>query len=103
MHPIHLLRLSTDRLTLSSPDGALCTWDLLDGKPPHQAPIFSAPQIDMTNIHQFNVKSSSTIRWIPFSVDAGLWAYIDGTFIRFDDTGGRSVTLINVGDIATCI
>ena len=33
MHPIHFLRLSTNRLILSSPDGSLCTWDLVDGKP----------------------------------------------------------------------
>ena len=85
-----------DRLTLSSPDGSLCTWDLLDRKPTHQTPTFFGPQIDTKNIHQFKVKSNPTSRWIPFSVDAGLWAYIDGTFIRFDDTGGRSVTLIRI-------
>ena len=33
-------------------------------------------------------------------VDAGLWAYIDGIFIRFESVGGGSVTFIEVGDIA---
>ena len=101
MYPIHLLRLSTHRLILSSPDGSLCTWDLVDGKPTHQTPTFSGPQIDTANIQQFEVKGNPIVRWIPFSTDAGLWAYIDGTFIRFDDTGGRSVSLINLGDVLT--
>ena len=99
MHPVHLLRLSTDRLILSFPDGSFCTWDLVDGKPMDQTPTMSGPQIDTTNIHQFRMKSNSTVWWIPFAVDAGLWAYIDSTLIRFDGIGGGSVTLIHVGDI----
>jgi hypothetical protein len=37
------------------------------------------------------------VQWIPFKVDAGAWAYVDGTFIRFES---GSVTFIDVGDIA---
>ena len=57
--------------------------------------MFSGLQIDSTNIHQFRIKTNITVRWIPFTVGASLWAYTDGTFIRFDNTSGRSVTLID--------
>ena len=105
IHPIHLLKLSADRLIISSPDGSTCTWDLVDGKPMRQTPTRSGPQLNAANIRQFKMQSSSStdnsiVRWIPFKTDAGLWAYIEGTFIRFDNTGGGSVTFIDVGDFA---
>jgi hypothetical protein len=57
------------------------------------------------NVHKFRLQSSSStdnpiVRWIPFEVDAGLWAYIDGTFIRFENIGMGAVTLIDVEDVA---
>jgi len=33
IHPIHLLRLTTDRLTMSTPDGSVLSWDLEGGNP----------------------------------------------------------------------
>ena len=104
IHPIHLLRLSANQLTISSADGSVWTWDMIEGKiPTHKRTL--GTQLNTTNIHQFKLQSSSfadnpVVRWIPFKVDAGLWAYLDGTFIRFESVGGGSVTFIDVADIA---
>jgi len=104
IHPIHLLRLTANQLIISSPDGSVWAWDMVEGKPTHQTPASSGPQLNTTNIHQFSMRSSSStenpiVRWIPFKVDAGLWAYVDNTFIRFETVGDGSVTFIDVGDI----
>ena len=106
IHPIHLLRFSGNQLIISSPDGSVWAWDMFEGKiPMHELVRASGTQLNTTNIHQFRLQSSSSsdnpiVRWIPFKVDAGLWAYLDGTFIRFESVGGGSVTFVDVGDIA---
>jgi WD40 repeat protein len=105
IHPIHLLKLSAERLIISSPDGSSLAWRMVDGKPAHQARVISGPQLNTTNIHRLRLQSSSSpdnpiVRWFPFKVEAGSWAYVDGTFIRFESVGGGSVTFIDVGDFA---
>jgi WD40 repeat protein len=102
--PIHLLRLSEIGL-LYRLQMALCGLGTWSKESLHiKLPTISGPQ-NTTNIHQFRLQSSLStdnhiVRWIPFKVDAGLWAYVDGTFIRFESVGGGSVTFIDVGDIA---
>jgi WD40 repeat protein len=98
IHPIHLLTLSADRLIISSPDGSILAWNMVEGKPTQKTPVTSGPQIDTVNIQQFRSKTSSysVVRWIPFKEDAGSWVYVDGVFIRFEDVGGGSVTFIDV-------
>ncbi len=102
VHIIHLLRLSADRLVISSPDGSVWAWDVVEGKPTYYIAALSGSQLDTTNIHQLRPSSTDNlIRWIPFKVDAGLWAYVDGSFMRFESVGGvGSVTFIDIGDIA---
>jgi len=101
IHPVHLLRLSTDRLDILSPDGSVLAWDVAEGKPTHGTLTRTGPQLNTKTIHQLRLQSSSsidnpTVRWIPFKVDAGSWAYVDGMFIRFESVGGGSVTFIDV-------
>jgi WD40 repeat protein len=60
IHPIHLLRLSADRLVLSSPDGSVCAWGVVQGKPTDQSPITSGPQLNSTNAHWLSRRSSSS-------------------------------------------
>jgi len=98
IHPIHLLQFSNESLVISSLDGSVFTWDLKDGKPRHQKPVSYGPQIT-TDIHQFNLQSRSVctnVAWHPFKIDAGLWAYVDSTFIRFELDDNESVTFIDV-------
>jgi hypothetical protein len=76
-------------------------WDMVAGKPLNTAS--SGPQLNATSTHQFSMRSGSftenpIVRWIPFKVDAGLWAYVDDTLIRFESLGG-SVTLIDVRNV----
>jgi len=105
VHPINLLRCSADQLVISSPDGSVSAWDLDEGKPTDRtATNTSGPQLDKMEHHQFRLQSGPSnenmiVQWIPFKVDAGSWAYIDGTFIRFESFG--SVTFIDVGDSIT--
>jgi len=104
INPMHLLRLTANQLIISIPDGSMWVWDIVEGKPIHQTPSSSGSQLNATNTHQFSMRSRSSteksiFRWIPFEVDAGLWAFVDNTFIRFEGLGG-SVTLIDVGDVA---
>jgi len=102
IHPIHHLRLSADRLVISSPDGSVWTWELVEGKPTQQTPATSGPQLNTTKIHDLRLRGglptdNSAVQWIPFKVDAGLWAYLDGAFIRFEGVGGGSMTFIDFG------
>ena len=78
-------------------------WDLVEGKPTCEAPVTPGPQLDLMNIYESKLKSSTdnSIVQIPFKVDAGLWAYIDGVLIRFESVDGGSVTVIDVDDNGT--
>jgi hypothetical protein len=81
------------------------TWDVADGRLTDQTPSISGSQLDMTNIHPFRLRSTLSVNdpiveWIPFEADAGSWAYVDGTFMRFESVGGGSLTFIDVGDNA---
>ena len=94
IHPIHLLRLTANQLIISSPDGSMWSWDLVGGIPRRQTLTTSGSQrINLLKLRS----SSSAVQWFPFKVDAGLWAYLDGTFIRFETIGNGSVTFIDVG------
>jgi len=102
IHPIHLLRLFADQLIISSPDGSVWTWDMVDGKPTNQTPTTFGPQLNQKsgNSSLASVSDKPIIKWIPFKIDAGIWAYFDRKIIRFESVGGGSVTVIDIGDIA---
>ena len=104
IYPIHVLRLTASHLIISSPDGYIWVWDVVEGKPTRKTPTFLRSQLNTKDTHRFIMRSSSSTeksiaRWIPFEVDAGLWAYVDGTFIRFESLGGGSVTLIDASRV----
>ena len=96
VHPIHLLRFSETQLILSALDGSVSSWNLMDGKPTHAA-ISCGPQLNAGDINQ-SASSADAISWLPFDLDAGVWAYMDGCFIRFEGEEAL-VTIIDVGDL----
>lgn len=99
IHPIHSLRFSGNRLILSAPDGSTMAWTLLDGRPTHMEPIRHGPQHNLhhsTNLSK-GLYRPTMVSWIPFDVDAGLWAFVEGSFINFDSEAG-SATIIDVED-----
>jgi WD40 repeat protein len=98
-HPIHLLRISETQLILSTLDGFTSSWNLVDGKPTHQEPIVRGPQLDANSIHQLKNSATGGVSWFPYGFNAGLWAYVDGCLIRFED-GERSVTIFDVEELS---
>ena len=97
IHPIHFLRFSERQLVLSTPDGSILSWDLVDGKPVNKEAITRRPQLNRCDIHGSTASAYNLVSWFPFSSDAGLWAYVDQCFIRFE--GEESVTIIDVGEL----
>jgi len=109
VYPIHLLRLSDSQLTVSGLDGSTSTWDLLDGKPAHPKPVTRGPQLlNKFTMSRFGIGSptgshpaTDVLQFIPFDVDAGLWAYVDGSFVRFEGNDEESVTIISVRNLVS--
>jgi len=99
IHPIHFLHFSDRQLVLSVPDGSISYWNLsLDGKPTHKKAITRGPQVNARHLHQSTTSPNDTVSWLPFCFDTGLWACVDGIFIRFEGKE-RSVTIIDVGKL----
>jgi len=97
IHPIHFLQFSESQLVLSTPNGSTLSWDLVDGKPANKEAITRRPQPNRRDIHGSTASASDLVTWFPFSSGAGLWAYVDQCFIRFE--GEESVTIIDVGEL----
>ena len=96
IHPIHLLRFSEEQLVLSAPDGSTVTWNLLlDGNPSHEKALKRGPQLCAAEHPPKLFNDSDMVSWFPFRFDAGLWAYVDGTFISFQGKD-RFVTIMDV-------
>jgi WD40 repeat protein len=100
-HPIHLLRISETQLVLSTLDGSTSSWNLVNGKPTHLEPIIRGPQLIANSIHQLTKSATATggVSWFPYGFNAGLWAYVDGCLIRFEDEE-RSVTIFDVEELS---
>ena len=100
VHPIHLLRFSETKFSISTPDGCISSWDLVDGKPTQEEPVVRGPQLTDTP-QSVSSHSNGTISWFPFRDDAGLWAYVNNCFIHFEGEEGeaeRSVTIIELSE-----
>jgi len=94
------LRFSERQLVLSAPDGSTVRWNLFsDGNLLLKKAL--GPQLNAECAHQLT-NDSDTVSWFPFRFDAGLWAYVDGTFISFQGKD-RFVTIIDVGKLVGSI
>ena len=59
--------------------------------------VTCGPQLNRSDIHESTASANEAVSWFPFEFDAGLWAYVDQCFIRFE--GEESVTIIDVGEL----
>lgn len=95
IHPIHALRLSETQLVLSTADGSILSWNLLDGKPTHDNAISRGPQLNASILHRSTNLSNDAVTSVSTQVYGPLL-----TVISSDSSVKKDPSLLSISKIS---